>query len=132
MPQMSRLTKIILSVILFIIIILVIVFMLKGKTGDKEKKINSGIDGKVVCLEKGQSESPCLGKAIVKDSNQTRITEGQSDSSGNLKIPIEPGKYFLQIADTKPELKFKNVNPTDIIVVENQYTSVKITYWDGK
>ncbi len=94
------------------------------------QNLNSGINATSYCIEK-IDKIPCVGGLIVKSKTGMEITRQISGKTGKFKIFLNPGNYNLEVIPQDTNYTVLRANPQSIVVNENQFTSVEVTYWTG-
>lgn len=73
-------------------------------------------------------DQPYQATIMVLDSNNTQITQIQTDGNGYFKIPLSPGVYILHPISSKP---LPRASDQSVEVSDGQYTLVTIMYDTG-
>jgi len=99
---------------------------------------SSGIEGHVtegpMCPGPAQignntcPDQPYQAVISIYNTNNTKITQFQSDLNGNFKIALVPGTYILHPESGKP---LPRASDQSVVVNDGQYTQVIITYDTG-
>jgi hypothetical protein len=109
-----------------------------GMLATSTPMISSGIEGHVtqgpVCPgpvrigDPNCQDQPYQASITILDSENSRVTQIQTDNNGYFKIPLIPGSYVLHPESGKP-MPF--ASDQTIIVLEGQFTQVFIQYDTG-
>jgi len=107
-----------------------------GSSQTQDENILSGITGKiwlgpqcpVVNEDQDCEDKPYQTSVIVKTIDGRKVTEFSSDLSGQFKVKLAPGRYWLEAAD---QSKFPHLDLTPIDVEANKFKEVTLHFDTG-
>ena len=66
---------------------------------------------------------------IIKTADGKPLTEFRSDSNGDFRVPLQPGRYRLEMPEGGPS--YPRTSPQQVTVTRGQYNRVTIRYDTG-
>jgi hypothetical protein len=66
---------------------------------------------------------------IIKTADRKRLTEFRSDSNGDFRLPLQPGRYRLEMPEGLP--RYPRTSPQQLTVKRGQYTRLTIRFDTG-
>ena len=74
-------------------------------------------------------DQPYETTMIIKTADGKPLTEFRSDSYGDFRVPLEPGRYRLEMPEGGP--LYPRTSPQEVTVKRGQYTRVTIRFDTG-
>ena len=107
-----------------------------GSSQTQDANISSGIMGKillgpqcpVVSEDQDCEDKPYQTSVIVKTIDGRKVTEFSSGLSGQFKVKLVPGRYWLEAAD---QSKFPHLDLTPIDVEANKFKEITLHFDTG-